>query len=273
MRISKTKGDNDNNSVDSSKVEADNLLVRKTGLNTIVDFWLSDDISDFSKYMPFLKVIEYLGSDDVINMHINCYGGMVDIANQLRNAILKSPASLSVSVEGFCASAATYFFTIADEIKVHSNSIIMFHSYSGCTFGKFHEQVQSMDFYKKWFASFCNDLYKNILEPEEIEMMINGKDLWFTRDEFVPKAKKYIDAKQQEYDKLEALQTEITAAMESVKKQFAKKYSDITGIDSEGISGVNDVVEEEPVTKKPKKKTAKDTEDKPSKKKTSPNKK
>lgn len=216
---------------DVKKPVDDNMLVRNINNTTIVDFWLSESIDDFDSYIPFLKVVETLTESDVVNFHINCYGGYVDVANQLRNNLNTTPATVCVMVEGVAMSAATFFFNIADEIVLLPNTIIMIHSYSGASFGKFHEQMLSADFYKKWFTEFAKDVYNNILSDEEIESVLQGKDLYFTREEFIPKAEKYISIKQMEIDELEEMQSKIDDKITQYTNELiAEKLAKVNGV-------------------------------------------
>lgn len=218
----KRKGDTVN---DDIKNDPQSRLLVRTGTNgTQVDYWLSDNITEMSNYVDLLKAIETLTESDQIVLHINCYGGYIDTANQIRTALAMTPASVCIRIEGMCASAATFFFTVANEVTLAPNTIFMLHSYSGGSYGKFHEQMAQADFMKKWFNEFVKDVYKDLLTDDEIQKLLDGKDLYFTKDEFIDHVANMIQVKRDAMEEEDTMFDELNAELDRVQADFIAHY-------------------------------------------------
>lgn len=205
------------------QITSNAAITRELNGKKVVDFYLQDSIGNMRNYTAFLDSIAYLQETDSVIVHINCYGGWVDTASQLRNALIKTEAEVVVKVEGMCASAATFFFNIADEIEIAPNSIVMIHAMSGFQYGKFHEQIAQSDFYKKWTVSFAKDIYDGILTSEEIDQMLDGKDFYFTDEEFAKRIEAMMHAREQTIKEQEDFQDRLQKEADKFIQDFMEK--------------------------------------------------
>lgn len=154
---------------------------RPTG--QILDFYLNSTIGSPEDYAEWNQILRSSGEQDVVYLHINCYGGQALTAVQLMRAISESRATVVASVEGACMSAATFLFLMADVCEISDHSIFMFHNFSGGTIGKGNEMMAQVHHNDKWARELMGSIYKDFFTDEEIESILEGKDYWLSPDE------------------------------------------------------------------------------------------
>lgn len=159
----------------------DGVFARPTG--NVFDFYLNGTIEGPESYVEWNHLIRTASENDVIYLHINCYGGDVMSSIQLMRALSESRAQVVASVEGACMSAATFIFLIADAFEISDHSMFMFHNYSGFTFGKGNEMKEQIFHEEKWANNLMKTIYKGFLTEEEINEIQNGKDYWMAPEE------------------------------------------------------------------------------------------
>lgn len=174
---------------------ADNVLSR---MHT---FYLSGTIGPASDYIDWFDIIRNAGENDVIKIHINSYGGDLFTAIQMIRCLNDSLASVIISVEGACMSAATMVFLCGDSFEVSPHSMFMFHNYSGGTFGKGGEMLDQLQHESVWSEKLLRDIYSDFLTEDEIVQMLNNKDLWMDGDTIVERL-------QEKAKKIQSLQDE-----------------------------------------------------------------
>jgi ATP-dependent protease ClpP protease subunit len=154
---------------------------RPTG--QILDFYLNSTIGSPEDYAEWNQILRSSGEQDVVYLHINCYGGQALTAVQLMRAISESRATVVASVEGACMSAATFLFLMADVCEISDHSIFMFHNFSGGTIGKGNEMMAQVHHNDKWARELMGSIYKDFFTDDEIESILEGKDYWLSPDE------------------------------------------------------------------------------------------
>ena len=101
----------------------------------------------------------------------------------------ETEATVVVSVEGACMSAATVIFLCGDVFEVSAHSMFMFHNYSGGTFGKGGEMLDQLQHERTWSEKMLREVYSDFLTVKEIDAMLNNKDLWMDGDEIIKRLK------------------------------------------------------------------------------------
>ena len=157
----------------------------------IVDFYLLNSIEDIEDYVDFLREVGNTKAEDTIKVHINNYGGNVDVAMNIYDALRQSPADVVISVEGMCASAASMIMLAGTEWCVYPHSTVMIHAWSGFSYGKWNEIQASHDFEKRVLEKRFRDLYKKFMTDEEIELCLQGKDYYFDNEETIKRLESY----------------------------------------------------------------------------------
>ena len=149
------------------------------------DLFLTSEIGEANEYVSWLQIINNAHENDIIHIHINSPGGYLTTSIQLYNALIRSEATIVVSVEGECCSGATMILMAADSVSVDSNAYFLFHSYSGGNVGKYNNLQENAKFPEKWFPKVIKEIYKDFLSTDEIETVLKGVDLWLDSEEVV----------------------------------------------------------------------------------------
>ena len=144
----------------------------------LIEFYLCGEIGDPEDYIEWFHIISNARESDIIKININSPGGNLFTAVQLLQAFQMSNAHLVMNVAGACMSAATLIFLAGDEYLVNEHSAFLFHNYSGGVIGKGGEMYQSVIHQRKWSEHILRKAYKNFLTEEEIDSLIDDKDIW-----------------------------------------------------------------------------------------------
>lgn len=167
-------------------------------INSLHSFYLSGSIEEPSEYVAWFEIMRNASENDVIQIHINSYGGDLFTAIQFLRAIADTPAHVICSVEGACMSAATMVFLAADSFEVSEHSMFMFHNYSSATFGKGGEMYDNIMHERKWSEHLLKRIYDGFLVNEEIASLLHNKDIWMDGEEVL----KRLTERQKKFEKL-----------------------------------------------------------------------
>jgi ATP-dependent protease ClpP protease subunit len=170
-------------------IKQDERTFHKQMMN-IHEFYLSGEIESSENYISWFDTIRHAGESDIVKIYINSPGGDVFTAVQFMRALQETSASIVVSVEGLCASAATMIMLAADSYEVSEHTMFMFHTYSGGSIGKGHEMHSQIEHERVWSVKLITDVYKHFLTDAEIKRVIDGADLWMSGDEVIERLKK-----------------------------------------------------------------------------------
>lgn len=152
-------------------------FVSRAAVN-IHEFYLCGNIESADEYIEWFDIIRHAGPTDVVRIIINSYGGDLFTAIQFLRVLTESEATVVVSVEGACMSAATMIFLAADQFEVSEHSAIMIHTYSGGMIGKGNEMHAQAIFERGWSIDLIKQVYTDFLTEAEIEHVISGGDIW-----------------------------------------------------------------------------------------------
>jgi len=151
----------------------------------IHEFYLVGEIKRADEYIDWFDIIRNAGKNDVVNIHINSYGGDLFTAIQMIRVLGECEGTVICSVEGACMSAATMVFLCADGFEVSGHSMFMFHNYSGGTIGKGGEMYDNIVHERKWSEKLLREIYNNFLTEDEIVSVLNNKDIWMDGDDVI----------------------------------------------------------------------------------------
>lgn len=170
-------------------------------------YYLSQIVEDASKYVEMIHQIQTAGEENIVWIHLNTPGGILDTGIQLINAMQASDAHIIASIEGEVASLGTMIFLAADEFVVHDNCLMMFHNYSGGVGGKGHEQIAALEAITKWTEDIMKRLYIPFMSESEFERIKKGEDLYFHSEEIRKRLKKMVKILEKEQKAKAALKT------------------------------------------------------------------
>ncbi|ATV46356.1 hypothetical protein [Lake Baikal phage Baikal-20-5m-C28] len=152
-------------------------------INSLHSFYLSGSIEESSEYVAWFEIMRNCSEHDIIQIHINSYGGDLFTAIQFMRALADTPAHVICSVEGACMSAATMVFLCADTFEVSEHSVFMFHNYSSHSYGKGGEMYDNIIHERKWSQHLLKRIYDGFLHQTEIASLLDNKDIWMDGEE------------------------------------------------------------------------------------------
>lgn len=144
--------------------------------------WFESDVSSYtlSKELQGLDV-------DVINVHINSYGGEVAEGLAIYNMLKNHKAKVETICDGFACSAASVIFMAGDTRVMNPASLLMIHNVWTSTAGDANELRKTADDLDK-ITSASIAAYKEHtnLSEEEIKAMLDN-ETWLTPQEALDK--------------------------------------------------------------------------------------
>ena len=145
--------------------------------------YITDNIAEPSEYNELCFKLKTASPAEVFTLIINTYGGILDSALMIVDAIKVSKARVIAHISGTVASAGTIIALACDELHAADHTAFMIHNYSGGLQGKGHELKAHQEFVDANLNNSFNSLYGGFLTPTEIKKVIDGKDYWMGKDE------------------------------------------------------------------------------------------
>ena len=99
------------------------------------DWWSEDCVT----YRNFINELNGLGDKKSINVVIHSIGGDVFAANAIYNALAMNKATVTGTIIGICASAATIVLMACDSRRIAKNAMLMAHNPSVSLWGAYQE--------------------------------------------------------------------------------------------------------------------------------------
>jgi ATP-dependent protease ClpP protease subunit len=143
--------------------------------------FLTDTIEEPANYNELCYALKTASSAEVFTLYINTPGGVIDSANMIIDAIQTSKAKVIAEISGTVASAGTIITLACDEVKIADHTAFMIHNYSGGVMGKGHEMKAHQEFVDKNLNDSFKIFYKDFLSEDEIEDVIDGRDMWMNK--------------------------------------------------------------------------------------------
>ncbi len=177
---------NDDDDEDQGNIRNQHLpYFESTRTDRCIKIFLDEYIREPKYYRTVLQGIDSLGEGDVILLSINSYGGQLDGAIAIINAIQDTDANVHASIEGVAASAASLIALAAPSISVSPYATMMVHSATFGAFGKQSDVISHASFVDKQVRTLMHSVYKDFLTDKELEEVIMGKEMWFDSEEIV----------------------------------------------------------------------------------------
>lgn len=165
------------------------------------EFYLSGTIESSDEYIDWFDTIRHAGDNDVIKIYINSYGGDMFTAIQFYRVLNETDATVMISVEGACMSAATMIFLCGEKFEVSEHSMFMFHNYSGGVVGKGGEMLDQLQHERAWSEKLLREVYTDFLTEKEIVSMLDNKDIWMDGDQVIKRLENMVKAAEKKKEK------------------------------------------------------------------------
>ncbi len=146
--------------------------------------FLTNEIGEPSLYNHLCYKLMVATDQEEFNLIINSPGGILDSAFMIADAIEHSKAKVKCKLAGTVASAATIITMSCKEIETSNNLAFMIHNYSSSgAQGKGHEMKARQTFIDRELNKSFKKYYLGFLSAQEIEDVIEGKDIWLNSEE------------------------------------------------------------------------------------------
>ena len=148
-----------------------------------ISFYISGLIEHAALYNDLFYTLRSASDTDLVYLHLNTTGGDFDTGLQIINNMRASAAHVVTVLEARAYSMGAFLFLAGDELLVHDNCQLLFHSYSGFFTGKGSEQQAQAAAVANWFAKFMERSCQPFLTQREIKSILKGTDVWMDSDE------------------------------------------------------------------------------------------
>lgn len=145
--------------------------------------FLDQNFEEPAFYRSILNLLSTAPESDSIEILINSYGGRLDAASAIVEAIHSCNAKLRCVVVGSCMSAATLIMLACPEIHITQSARVMLHACSLGTWGKISDVKAQIDYAHRIETKMMRDAYMGFLSFDELEELEKGKEFWFDADE------------------------------------------------------------------------------------------
>lgn len=148
-----------------------------------VSYYLCGELKEPEYYTELFYSLRSASETDLIYLHLNSPGGDFNTGLQIINNIAASAARVVTILEARAYSMAALIFLSGDEMYVHDNCQLMFHTYSGVFAGKGNEQEAEVAAVGKWFGKVMQRICTPFLSEAEVARILAGGDFWLDSDE------------------------------------------------------------------------------------------
>lgn len=179
-----------------------------THVQTVYDILLDEDIKHHSYYRDALHVLRTAGEQDLVRLLINSEGGYMSTAIAFANAIKEANCPVIAIIEGSAFSAASMIALCADDLEVKDYSSIMCHSASFGSTGTSSNIRAHVSFTIDQTERFIREVYKDFLTEEEVEQILNNREIWMDDEETRERWGRVVAARQADYEGLSEIEDE-----------------------------------------------------------------
>lgn len=148
-----------------------------------VSYYICGELKEPQYYTELFYTLRTASDTDLIYLHLNSPGGDFNTGLQIINNIAASNARVVTILEARAYSMAALIFLSGDELFVHDNCQLMFHTYSGVFAGKGNEQQAEVTAVARWFEKVMRRICRPFLTEDEISLILKGADCWMDSDE------------------------------------------------------------------------------------------
>lgn len=158
---------------------------QSTQVNRCIKAFIDEGVKEAKYYRNLIHTIDSLTEDDIVWLSINTYGGHLDGAIAIINAIQNTSANVHCHIDGIAASAGSLIALASPSVSVSPYASMMIHAATFGTFGKQSDVISHASFVDKQVKGLMHDVYKDFLTDKELSDVIMGKEMWFDSEEIV----------------------------------------------------------------------------------------
>lgn len=143
------------------------------------DIYLDEEIKDPTYYRHAFQVLRSSQRGDLIRLYISSHGGNLNSALIFKNCIEACEADVVAIIEAEAYSAASLIALSCPGIEVKPYATMMLHSASFGSGGSVQNVRDHVEFTGRHAESLMEEVYADFINPEEMEDLCKGRELWF----------------------------------------------------------------------------------------------
>ena len=159
-------------------------------------FYIHGEIGDSDEYVDLLDTLYTASESDIIMIHLNTPGGYLNTAVEIIHAIAQCAGKVVTCADGQVASAGSLLFFSGQTFIIGEFCEVMLHDGSGGNIGKTNENLKSAEFTAKRLSHIYHTVYGRFFEHDEVEKILDGKDLYLNSTEVEQLLEEYIKEQQ-----------------------------------------------------------------------------
>lgn len=161
------------------------------------------DVVGDCDYSELFKDLREATPNDVIYLHINTQGGMLDAAIEIINGIEECQGMVVGVSEGAVVSAGSLIFFACHGFIVKDMSYFMIHDGSCGVIGKMNENHKAAQFSVGHLRLVYERVYSKFFTPEEIDKVLEGSDIYLLAAEVQERIEKVSKEMEEESEQIE----------------------------------------------------------------------
>lgn len=195
-------------------------IPHKTGTYRIE---IDNNIECVSQFSTAIQVLESAKEDDEIIIYLQTNGGSVNAGEAFIHAMRKCAAPIHIVATGGVHSMGTHVLLEADSLELsHGFNALLHAGYDGAGGGVNEYRAKSKfdaDFRERQFR----ESYEGFLSNDELDAMLDGKDIWLDAEGWLDRAMARSDYFQNKFAEQAAQEEEMMLAQ--VEAELAKRES------------------------------------------------
>lgn len=155
---------------------------------------MARDVSSPDDFAEEFAALASAREHDMVKLDIVSGGGSLDTCIMIRRAMAACDASIVGWIGPTCASAATAIALQCDGWEVDEMSSFMIHTGSfGAGRGKARDTQAYVSHQVQQIEKFIRLVYAGFLNEDEIELVLDGKELYFEGDELIARLEAFAE--------------------------------------------------------------------------------
>lgn len=171
--------------------------------STFHQVFFDGEFENRSHYRDVISLLSTAPECDEIEILLNTYGGRLDIALAIVEAIKATRAKVRAVVVGACMSAGTLVMLACPEINITDAARVMVHTLSYGSAGKAIDVKAHVEYVHRIETKMMRDAYVGFLTFDELDQLEAGKEFWFDADETIERIQnrdKYLEELHKEHE-------------------------------------------------------------------------
>lgn len=182
--------------IDGIMLEAEKpklMITARQKVSNEYDVSVRDDIDSNDYFADLIELLRTASEDDVFHLYFSTDGGMLDATQELLAAMSVTQSLIVGHLTNKAISAGSIIFLNCHEWQVYAGSHMMVHQMSYSAGGGNQNVKGQVDFYARMNEKLVKNTYTGFLTPEEIQDVLNGKDVYLEDVDVAERLEQYAE--------------------------------------------------------------------------------